>query len=121
MLQILPLLIIIPIIAIVKSFKSLQWQTTTSYFTILSLLTYTVYWHDKSQAQSKGWRMPENALHLLELIGGWPAAFVAQQKLRHKTSKRSYRIVFWLIVILHQAVALDYLLGWRISSSISGR
>ena len=31
-------------------------------------------------------------LHTLELIGGWPAAFLAQRWLRHKCSKRSFQM-----------------------------
>jgi hypothetical protein len=31
-------------------------------------------------------------------MGGWPGAFVAQRRLRHKCVKRKYQIVFWLIV-----------------------
>jgi uncharacterized membrane protein YsdA (DUF1294 family) len=50
----------------------------------------------------------------LELAGGWPGAFLAQRRLRHKCSKVSYQITFWLIVSLHIYVATDYLLGWRL-------
>jgi uncharacterized membrane protein YsdA (DUF1294 family) len=41
---------------------------------------------------------------MLGLIGGWPGAIVAQQLLRHKTSKRSFRIAFWVTVVLNIAV-----------------
>jgi len=42
-------------------------------------------------------------LHLLELLGGWPGAFLAQRRLRHKCSKRRYQFVFWLIVLAYQS------------------
>lgn len=45
------------------------------------------------------WRVPENTLHLLALLGGWPGALYAQQTLRHKTQKTSFRIVFWMTVL----------------------
>ena len=57
-------------------------------------------------------------LHLAELLGGWPAAFVAQRALRHKISKTSYQATFWLIVALHQGVALDFLWDWQISHTL---
>lgn len=84
----------------------------------ISALTYSAYAVDKHRAQTGGWRLPENHLHLLELIGGWPGAWVAQQRLRHKCSKGSYLFVFWLIVLAWQFAAVDSLLDWRCSKTL---
>lgn len=78
-------------------------------YPLMSLLAFGLYWHDKRSAQQSGWRTPEARLHLAELFGGWPGALIAQQALRHKTRKLSFQLVFWLIVITHQVVWLDYL------------
>ena len=40
-------------------------------------------------------------IHFLSLVCGWPGALVAQQTLRHKTQKKSFRLVFWLTVIIN--------------------
>jgi uncharacterized membrane protein YsdA (DUF1294 family) len=48
--------------------------------------------------------MQESTLHLLALAGGWPGALVAQQKLRHKSKKESFRFVFWVTVLLNFGV-----------------
>lgn len=61
----------------------------------LSALTFLVYALDKSAAQQGRWRTSEKTLHLLALLGGWPGALVAQQVLRHKSSKAAFRAVFW--------------------------
>ncbi|MEJ2609775.1 MAG: cold shock and DUF1294 domain-containing protein [Candidatus Thiodiazotropha sp.] len=66
-----------------------------------SLLTFIIYALDKSAAKSGKWRTQERTLHLLSLAGGWPGALVAQQKLRHKTKKQSFRSVFWITVFLN--------------------
>ncbi len=79
---------------------------------ILSVITFLVYFWDKRQARAAGQRGPEALLHLLELLGGWPGAWIAQRRLRHKSSKISYQFVFWLIVALHEFVAVDFLRGW---------
>jgi uncharacterized membrane protein YsdA (DUF1294 family) len=69
-----------------------------------SLLTFIAYALDKSAARQGAWRTKESTLHLLSLAGGWPGALVAQQKLRHKSKKESFRSVFWLTVLLNCGV-----------------
>ena len=69
----------------------------------LSVFAYLIYAKDKSAAMNDRWRTPEAALHLLALIGGWPGALVAQQTLRHKSIKKSFRIMFLFTVIFNCA------------------
>jgi uncharacterized membrane protein YsdA (DUF1294 family)/cold shock CspA family protein len=75
----------------------------------MSLLTFALYAEDKSRARNGRWRVSENALHLCELTGGWLGAFVAQRRLRHKSSKASYQAVFWVIVTVHMVFWVDWL------------
>lgn len=70
-------------------------------YAMMSAVTFGAYWHDKISARHGAWRLPENGLHLLELVGGWPGALVAQHWLRHKTRKVSFQVGFWVIVVLH--------------------
>ena len=67
----------------------------------MSLITFNLYADDKYRANHKQWRTPEITLHLFEFFGGWLGGFVAQKMLRHKNTKRSYQIEFWLVVIIH--------------------
>lgn len=73
-------------------------------YMVASLLTFIMYAVDKSAARKGAWRTQESTLHLLSLAGGWPGALVAQQKLRHKSKKQSFRSVFWLTVLLNCGV-----------------
>jgi uncharacterized membrane protein YsdA (DUF1294 family)/cold shock CspA family protein len=75
----------------------------------MSLLTFVLYADDKSRAKRGGWRTSENTLHLCEFAGGWLGGFVAQRRLRHKSSKRSYQAKFWAIVMIHYIVWLIWL------------
>jgi len=72
-----------------------------SLYMAASLLTFFMYALDKSAAKSGAWRIQESTLHLLSLAGGWPGALIAQQRLRHKTKKKSFRSVFWVTVFLN--------------------
>jgi len=70
-------------------------------YPLVSALTFMAYGFDKSAAKRGTWRTKESTLHLLALIGGWPGALVAQQMLRHKSSKAEFRTVFWGTVVLN--------------------
>jgi uncharacterized membrane protein YsdA (DUF1294 family) len=66
-----------------------------------SAVTFFIYAWDKSAAKNNGWRTPENTLHLLGLLGGWPGGLVAQRLLRHKSSKPRFLWFFWGTVVLN--------------------
>jgi uncharacterized membrane protein YsdA (DUF1294 family)/cold shock CspA family protein len=75
-------------------------------YILMSPLTFIVYAVDKSAAMKGAWRIPESTLHLLSVGGGWPGAMIAQQLLRHKTKKQSFRIIFWITVIVNCGVLI---------------
>jgi uncharacterized membrane protein YsdA (DUF1294 family)/cold shock CspA family protein len=75
-------------------------------WTLVNGITLVLYVVDKSAAEEGRWRTPEARLHLFALAGGWPAAAFAQQKLRHKTTKESFRAMFWLTVVVNLALML---------------
>jgi uncharacterized membrane protein YsdA (DUF1294 family)/cold shock CspA family protein len=67
----------------------------------LSTTTFIAYAVDKSAAANGSWRTSESTLHMLALAGGWPGALLAQQFLRHKSTKQEFRQVFWATVLLN--------------------
>lgn len=82
-------------------------MTTTStaavVYALMSLITFVAYYTDKRAARLGRLRTPEATLHVLELLGGWPGALLAQRLIRHKNAKVGYQVVFWLIVAVHIA------------------
>lgn len=90
------------------SWLSLLPSSVLTVYCVLSAVAFLVYASDKSAAEKGAWRTPEETLHMLALVGGWPGALVAQQALRHKSSKQSFRTVFWMTVILN-LTGLGYL------------
>jgi uncharacterized membrane protein YsdA (DUF1294 family) len=78
----------------------------------VNVVTFLVYAADKSAARSGGRRTPENTLHLLSLMGGWPAAWFAQQAMRHKSSKAEFRVVYWATIVIHCVALGAWASGW---------
>ena len=77
----------------------------------LSVLTFFWYGFDKTAAKDGARRTPEATLHWLSLLGGWPGALIAQQTLRHKSKKKSFRAAFWFTVVVNCGA-----LGWMYTS-----
>lgn len=72
-----------------------------------SAITAILYWRDKRLSQiplnspSRKRRISEQTLLTACLLGGWPGGLWASRRFRHKTHKRSYRIQFWITVLMH--------------------
>jgi uncharacterized membrane protein YsdA (DUF1294 family)/cold shock CspA family protein len=80
-----------------------------------SLIAFLAYAIDKSAAKRGARRIQELTLHLWALAGGWPGALIAQQLFRHKSKKRSFRIAFWITVLVNCAgLAIFYVETGRI-------
>ena len=112
---IVAVLLVLPVYAGYRLGPGFYWLGVVAL--VVSGITYWVYAVDKRRAEEGLWRIPETNLHLLELLGGWPGAFLAQGRLRHKCSKGSYQFVFWLIVLAYQFVAYDSLHNWQYSQA----
>jgi uncharacterized membrane protein YsdA (DUF1294 family) len=89
-------------------------------YVVASIVAYVATADDKQRARADAQRTPEKVLHVLELAGGWPGGFLAQQRHRHKTRKASYQAIFWLVVAAHELAAIDYLLEWQLTRSVMG-
>jgi len=76
-------------------------------YAILSTVAFAFYRVDKSAARLGYWRTTESVLFMLSLIGGWPGAIVAQQLMRHKSRKLSFRLKHLVFLLLNLT-----LFGW---------
>lgn len=94
------------------------------WLTLMSLVTFLMYWLDKDAARYREWRVPERTLQWLSVLGGWPGALLAQAVLRHKSRKLGFQVWFWMAVLIHlllvyglaQTYAQQWLhdLGWAV-------
>ena len=93
--------------AILSWYVEHSWAMIPTVYLVMSLFAFIVYAADKRAAVRGDWRVSESTLHVLELLGGWPGALFAQKRLRHKCSKLSYQIEFYVMVALN-LVGLAY-------------
>jgi len=110
----LPRALAIPIFAGIYAFAIWRWGSSPAVFLTylgMSFIAFIAYALDKSAAVSGRWRTSEQTLHLFSLAGGWPGALLAQQLLRHKTSKQSFVYAFWFTVLLNVAAFVAWHAG----------
>ncbi|WP_119718573.1 DUF1294 domain-containing protein [Cognatilysobacter tabacisoli] len=72
-------------------------------YAVASVIAFGAYGFDKAAARRGGQRTPEATLHLIDVIGGWPGALVAQRRYRHKSTKAAFQSTFWFTVAVNVA------------------
>lgn len=86
-------------------------------YLMLSVGCFALYAADKSAAGAGARRTQERTLLAIGLFGGWPGGLVAQQLLRHRPIKSSFRAAFWATVAVNVvafvALSSPWLGGWR--------
>jgi len=116
-LLVLGILLIAPGWAVARLSAKVELTILLGVATGISIIAFVLHAVDKRRARQNKWRISESTLHAFELLGGWPGAFLAQRIFRHKTAKWGYQITFWIVVLLHQFVAIDYVLDWPLSQA----
>ncbi len=82
-----------------------QWNWWLLYFLAINFTVGLTYLVDKVIAgNNKSTRVPEIVLHMLALLGGSPMALISQKLFRHKVSKKSFIVVYWLIVLVQVGI-----------------
>ncbi len=69
----------------------------------INFTTFIAYGVDKKAAVRGSWRIPEKDLHMLEFLGGWIGAAFAQRFFHHKTVKKSYRLMYKMMIVMEFA------------------
>ena len=88
--------------------KRLAWHIPVAYV-VMSGVTILAYAFDKNAAVNQRPRTREQSLHLMEIAGGWPGAWLAQALFRHKHRKVSFMVEFWICAVINVGT-----LGWWI-------
>ena len=70
------------------------------YLIAINLIAFFIMWLDKRKAQKGKWRIPENTLFLITLLGGGIGTIAGMYTFRHKTKKLKFTIGLPAILIL---------------------
>ncbi|KAJ3019538.1 UNVERIFIED_CONTAM: hypothetical protein HDU68_010613 [Siphonaria sp. JEL0065] len=74
------------------------------YFVLINAFAVGLFWYDKHQAQTKGWRIPEKQLQLTALLGGWIGGTWAMKTFKHKTVKKEFKEPYNLAMMANWAI-----------------
>jgi uncharacterized membrane protein YsdA (DUF1294 family)/cold shock CspA family protein len=78
-------------------------------YSSMSVLAFLMYRDDKRRAQQEKWRIPDDSLHLVQLLWGWPGALIAQKVFFHKARKKAFQGTLRFIIFVHMIIWVDYL------------
>jgi uncharacterized membrane protein YsdA (DUF1294 family) len=79
-----------------------------STYCFMSAVSFYLYTKDKRASIKQLARVSERTLWIVGLMCGWPGALIAQKRLRHKTAKPAFLLVFWLTVVLNLGMLMSF-------------
>ncbi|KAH6570587.1 hypothetical protein BASA62_004278 [Batrachochytrium salamandrivorans] len=86
----------------------------TGYAALVNAGAVGLFWYDKHQATTKGWRVRERDLQFTALIGGWMGGLWAMQTFRHKTVKKSFKEPYMIATGLNMLACVGAAAAWRL-------
>ena len=72
---------------------------------IINIVTFIVYGIDKYKAKKGKWRIPENSLIGLAIIGGSIGAYLGMRVWHHKTMHLKFKYGIPLIIVIQLVIA----------------
>lgn len=76
------------------------------YLVMINIITFLTMWIDKRKAKYGKWRISENTLLLLVVLGGGIGGIAGMYIFRHKTQKAKFVIGFPVILICEIILAI---------------
>ncbi|MCH1978213.1 DUF1294 domain-containing protein [Lawsonibacter sp. OA9] len=78
------------------------------YLLIINLITLFAYGMDKHRARQGLWRVKENTLLLLAVIGGSAGALLGIYGFRHKTKHKKFTVLVPVFLVCHVALMVYF-------------
>ncbi len=77
------------------------------YLLVINVFTFLIMGYDKHEAKKGHWRISEQTLFTLVIIGGSIGGILGMFTFRHKTKKWYFRFGFPIILIFQILVVID--------------
>lgn len=82
------------------------------YVLAINIIAFLAMWIDKKRAENGEWRISENGLFTLVLLGGGIGGIAGMYVFRHKTKKLKFTIGFPTILISEIVLIIYYLIKY---------
>ncbi|MBR6033383.1 MAG: DUF1294 domain-containing protein [Clostridia bacterium] len=83
-------------------------QNIAIYLVAINIIGFFAMWIDKKKAQKGAWRISEQALFYITLLGGGVGTILGMYTFRHKTKKLRFTIGF-PVILISEIILLGYL------------
>lgn len=80
------------------------------YIVVINILTFFIMWWDKHEAKLGDWRVSENFLFVLVILGGGIGGIAGMYIFRHKTQKWYFKYGFPAILLIEIFILLYFLI-----------
>jgi uncharacterized membrane protein YsdA (DUF1294 family) len=70
------------------------------YLCVINLIAFLLYGIDKKKAEHHAWRISENTLILMAVLGGGLGSYLAMHAFHHKTQHKKFTILVPFFLIL---------------------
>ena len=80
-------------------------ESFTIIIVIINIVTFIIYGIDKYKAKKGKWRIPENSLIGLAIIGGSIGAYLGMRVWHHKTMHLKFKYGIPLIIAIQMVIA----------------
>ena len=87
------------------------------YLIVINLIGFLAMFIDKQKAKKRAWRIPENTLFMLTLLGGGIGTIAGMYTFRHKTKKLKFTVGMPAILICE--LLLIVYLWYNLSNFVS--
>lgn len=79
-------------------------ESITIIIVIINIVTFIIYGIDKNKAKKGKWRIPENSLIGLAIIGGSIGAYLGMRVWHHKTMHLKFKYGIPLIIVIQLVI-----------------
>lgn len=86
---------------------NLNFKYVFIYILIINLIGFLFMYIDKKRAINHQFRISENTLLLLSILGGSIGSFIGMYKFRHKTKKKKFTVGIPLIFIIESFLIMQ--------------